>query len=76
MKRYLFVLVAAVSLSCARNTINYSDVISEMYSCHDTAQWTTPELFDALLEPTIGGMFKRGDGEDLMRVNRTIWAGL
>ncbi|PTL97078.1 MAG: hypothetical protein DA396_06735 [Bacteroidetes bacterium] len=48
MKRYLIVLAAAVSLSCARSTINYNDVISEMYSCHDTAQWTAPEMFDAL----------------------------
>ena len=38
MKRHLFVLVAAVSLSCARNTVDYSEVISEMHSCHDTAQ--------------------------------------
>ena len=48
MKRYLFILVAAVSLSCARNTIDYSEVISEMHSCHDTLQWTAPDLFNAL----------------------------
>lgn len=48
MKRYLFILVAAVSLSCARNTIDYSEVISEMHSCHDTLQWTVPDLFNAL----------------------------
>ena len=48
MKRHLFVLVAAVSLSCARNTVDYSEVISEMHSCHDTAQWTAPDLFNAL----------------------------
>ena len=48
MKRHLFVLVAAVSLSCARNTVDYSEVISEMHSCHDTAQWTAPDLFSAL----------------------------
>ncbi len=48
MKRYLFIFVAAVSLSCARNTIDYSEVISEMHSCHDTLQWTAPDLFNAL----------------------------
>ena len=48
MKRYLFILVAAVSLSCARNTIDYSEVISEMHSCNDTAQWTAPDFFNAL----------------------------
>jgi hypothetical protein len=48
MKRYLFVLVAAVSLSCAKNTIDYNEVISEMHSCNDTAQWTAPDLFNAL----------------------------
>ena len=48
MKRYLFILVAAVSLSCARNTIDYSEVILEMHSCHDTLQWTAPDLFNAL----------------------------
>ena len=48
MKRHLFVLVAAVSLSCARNTVDYSEIISEMHSCHDTAQWTAPDLYSAL----------------------------
>ena len=48
MKRYLFVLVAAVSLSCAKNTIDYNEVISEMHSCNDTAQWTAPDLFNTL----------------------------
>ena len=48
MKRYLFVLVAAVSLSCAKNTIDYNEVISEMHSCNDTAQWTAPDFFNAL----------------------------
>lgn len=48
MRRYLFVLVAAVSLSCAKNTIDYNEVISEMHSCNDTAQWTAPDFFNAL----------------------------
>ncbi|MDA8769433.1 hypothetical protein N9M75_01095 [Schleiferiaceae bacterium] len=48
MKRYLIVLAAAVSLSCARNTVDYSEIISEMHSCHDTAQWTAPDLYSAL----------------------------
>ena len=48
MKRHLFVIVAAVSLSCARNTVHYSEIISEMHSCHDTAQWTAPDLYSAL----------------------------
>ena len=48
MKRYLIVLAAAVSLSCARNTVDYSELISEMHSCHDTAQWTAPDLYSAL----------------------------
>ena len=48
MKRYLFVLVGAVYLSCAKNTIDYNEVISEMHSCNDTAQWTAPDLFNAL----------------------------
>ena len=48
MKRHLFVLVAAVSLSCARNTVDYSEIISEMHSCHYTAQWTAPDLYSAL----------------------------
>ncbi len=48
MKRYLYVLVAAVSLSCTKNSMKYSEVISEMYSCHDTTQWTTPDLLNTL----------------------------
>ena len=48
MKRYLFVLLAAISLSCTKNTTDYSEVISEMHSCHDTAQWTASDLFYAL----------------------------
>lgn len=48
MKRQLFVLVTVVSLSCARNTIDYSEVISEMHSCQDTVQWIVRELFNTL----------------------------
>ena len=47
MKRYLFVLLAAISLNCTKNTTDYSEVISEIHSCHDTAQWTASDLFNA-----------------------------
>ena len=48
MKRYLYVLVAALSVSCTKNSMKYSEVISEMYSCHDTTQWTSPDLLNTL----------------------------
>ena len=48
MKRYLFVLLAAISLNCTKSTTDYSEVISEIHSCHDTAQWTASDLFYSL----------------------------
>ena len=48
MKRIIYVIVAAACLSCSRNSTDYSEVFSEIHSCHDTAQWAAPDLFNAL----------------------------
>lgn len=35
-------------MSCTRNSNDYGEIISELHSCHDTAQWSESDLFYAL----------------------------
>ncbi|MCH1534031.1 MAG: hypothetical protein L7S65_03630 [Schleiferiaceae bacterium] len=48
MRPFLLILYVAIGMSCTRNSNDYGEIISELHSCHDTAQWSESDLFYAL----------------------------
>ena len=48
MRPFLILLCTAIGMSCTRHSRDYSEIISELHSCHDTAQWSASDLFNAL----------------------------